>query len=150
MAGEETVIRKICDHINRWEGAPCFFVPESREGENGYFGPDRSARGTVTAAKGPVRVRSYIDGSYAGQYAFEVRCQIGSGDPAEAAALLGRFDALTVYLEQFVPPAGEGRIYGRCRAAAQASGGDAGQDGRTEYRASFTVEYRQASGENRN
>ncbi len=140
MAEEISVIRKICDHINAWEGAPCLFLPESREGSGTGRMPagKKLPAGAVTALSGPVKERFYVDGSFAGQIPFAVylRVQHTPGDGLEA---LEWFGALSRYLGTFAPSPDAGRIYGCCEPTTLPARSSVDGDGTEEYRASYAV-----------
>ncbi|MBR5445893.1 MAG: hypothetical protein IKV57_07215 [Clostridia bacterium] len=144
MAEEYSVIRKICDHISGWEGAPCLFLPESREG--GLPGMPVSGKalpaGAVTALSGAVRVRSYVDGSFIGEIPFAVFLRVPQ-TPADGVEALEWFAALTRYLADFAPQPDPCRVYECCRLTALPARSSVEADGTEEYRASFTVRYRQ-------
>ena len=144
MAEEISVIRTICDHISSWEGAPCLFLPESREG--GLPGMPASGKalpaGTVMALSGSVRVRSYVDGSFIGEIPFAVFLRVPH-TPADGVEALEWFAALTRYLETFAPFPDTDRVYECCRLTALPARSSVETDGSEEYRASFTVRYRQ-------
>ncbi|MBQ8640647.1 MAG: hypothetical protein IJ480_00385 [Clostridia bacterium] len=145
MLEEGCVIRKICDHINGWEGAPCLFLPESREG--GLPGMPVSGKklpaGAVMALSGPAKVRSYVDGSFIGEVPFAVFLRTGGHSPGEGLETLEWYEKLTRYLETFAPSPDADRVYGCCIPSALPAVSSVEADGTEEYRASFTVRYRQ-------
>lgn len=147
MAETYSVIRKICDHINSWTDAPCLFLPES--GEGGLHGMPISGKalpaGTVTALSGPVRVRSYVDGSFIGEIPFAVFLRT-EHTPAHGLEALEQLAALTRYLEDFAPSPDTGRVYECCTLTALPARSAVETDGTEEYRASYTVRYRQKAG----
>ena len=143
MLDEGCVIRKICDHIQAWEGAPCRFLPESREGGlPGIPAGKNLPSGAVMALSGPVRVRSYVDGSFIGEIPFAVylRTVHSPGDGLES---LEWFEKLTRYLGTFAPSPDADRVYGLCEPTALPAKSSVEPDGTEEYRASYTVRYRQ-------
>ncbi|MBE6614559.1 MAG: hypothetical protein E7631_04555 [Ruminococcaceae bacterium] len=143
MFEEISVIRKICGHINAWEGAPCLFLPESAEGGlPGMPAGKALPAGTVTALSGPVKVRSYVDGSFIGEIPFAVFLRTAH-TPADGLEALEWFAALTRYLGTFAPSPDTCRVYGCCEPTALPAKSSVEPDGTEEYRAAFTVRYRQ-------
>lgn len=145
MFDEGCVIRKICDHINAWEGAPCLFLPESREGSGTGRTPSgkKLPAGAVTALSGPVKVRAYVDGSYAGELPFAVYLRIPH-TPGDGLEALEWFGKLTRYLGTFAPSRDTERVYGCCEPTTLPARSSVEDDGTEEYRASFTVRYRRS------
>lgn len=142
MFEEGCVIGKICDHINAWEGAPCLFLPESREGGLPGTPAGKSLpAGSVTALSGPVKVRSYVDGSFIGEIPFAVYLRTTSS-PGDGLEALEWFAALTRYLGNFAPSPDTYRVYSCCRPTALPARSSVEKDGTEEYRGSFTVRYR--------
>ena len=141
MFEESSVIGKICDHINAWDGAPCRFLPESREGGLAGLpaGKDLPA-GAVTALSGPVKLRAYVDGSFIGEIPFAVYLRTAS-TPGDGLEALEWFAALTRYLGTFAPSPDTHRVYECCRPTALPAKSSVEEDGTEEYRASFTVRY---------
>ncbi len=136
------VLRQVCDHIGLWDGAPCPFLPESREMGRGLFGGKKLPAGAVVTVAGEARSKVYVDGSGAGEVPLAVVFVTGT-EPEEGLVALETLDALSRRLEKFAPAADGGVSYGCCRRTGLPVR-ETEKNGNAVYRMTFAVPWRQA------
>ncbi len=129
---EKSILKALCTLLNTWEDRPSDFLPETEGNVPG---------GVITALSAGRQIRKYIDGSYTARFPFAVSMYTDGTSPIGKLAVLGRFDVLTEWFADHLPPDENGRVFTKITQTTLPAKSAVWEDGTEEYRAGFVLEY---------
>lgn len=135
---EEVIAQHVIDHLNAWEDKPCAIKLEFPKRNTGNL------MMIMSPLSGTVIGRSYIDGSFVGNWPFAVYVRISSVDSDKRMTATGILNALGDWLISADLPVFEDDRYLpiKFEMTSYPSVSMEYDDGTTDYQAIYSLKYR--------